>query len=203
MTVVRIHQQHTIDHLQRQVVDAASIVGETCFILTMYNSQNAQDIARCSYCYSDVYGQSDTTSGICTHCFGTTYENGIKQSTKSNIIVGAPSTTSQYDKNTGEWEKTTVSAQLPANIQLHEKDYICAVKNTYTGVNRKPLDYFVCYKVWKVMSSTTDVFVKDGLRSVNMWHQIGTTCTLIEIEDSLFLQCEFNSAGQIVKHSWQ
>ena len=127
MTVVRVNQPHTVYTFARQVEDAMQIVGERAIACEMWNSQNAGDWPRCEYCYDDIYGRSDTTGGICPHCFGTTYKNGIRKLHFVSVLASSPNDYSEYDKAKGEWDPQNATMQIGQSVNLHEKDFILRI----------------------------------------------------------------------------
>lgn len=197
MTVVRVYQPHTFDFMSNAVKDAASILGERIVYCEMWNTQNApKGMPRCKYCYDDVYGESDTTGGICKYCFGTTYKGGIKAAHFTNAIMSSPDTTSTYHKEHGEFDTENLTCQVSDDIKPHEKDYILRIAGWYLQGNQQSLsvgdaaymtvdeyalygrqwqkglkaDFASCYKVRR---SFNDAYIKDGFHYLGQQNRVG------------------------------
>lgn len=179
MTVIRADQPHTRSIFAQWVQDAAQIVGERVIACEMWNSQNAPaSLPRCEYCYDDVYAQSDTTTGVCSHCFGTSYKGGIALAHFTSAIIGAPQTSSLYDQKNGELDIDTVKAQFSADVQLHEKDYVLRVHSwDVSNDGLMPVDA----DVWQVAANFSDSYLKDGFRDIGESHRVGAQLTLSQV----------------------
>lgn len=196
MPVVRVWQPHTDDMFARWVQDAASIVGERIAYCEMWNTQNADGVPRCEHCYDDVYGQSDTTGGICKWCYGTTFTGGIKAVHFTNAIIGSPNTTSLYDKAKGEFDMADMVCQVSDDVLPHEKDYLLRIAGwhlldedarlsvklaSYMDV-QEFANYGSPYKSgleavhtesYMVKRSFNDGYLKDGFRHLGQSHRLG------------------------------
>lgn len=127
MTVVRVQQPHTYDFFAKAVDDAVSIVGERVVWFEMFNTSNAAGVPRCPRCFDIAYRQSDTTGGICPRCFGTTYDGGIRRAVFTQAIVGAPQSTSLYQRAEGEFDTEDHIVQVGDVVRPHPKDRMLRV----------------------------------------------------------------------------
>lgn len=202
MAVVRVYQPHTLDFFARNVMDANAIVGERIVYCEMWNTQNApKGLPRCKYCYDDVYAESDTTNGICKHCFGTTYIGGIKCARFTHAIVGAPDTTSLYDKAYGEFDAANYTCQVADDVVPHEKDYVLRIAGwilqdkldtlTVGDAAYMTVAEFAAYggdyikglkavyaQSYKVRRSFNDGYLKDGFRYLGQANRLGAQIPL-------------------------
>lgn len=179
MTVLRVDQPHSRWSMSQWVQDAAQIVGERLIVFEMWNSQNVTpDIHRCRWCWDEFYAQSDTTTGICKHCFGTTYAHGIRLAHFTSGIISAINTTSEYDSAKGEYDTASVTGQFSADIELHEKDLVVRVDGwKMTEYGATP----ILGEVWQVRDNFNDSYLKDGFSYLGQSHRIGCQVPLGKI----------------------
>lgn len=182
MTVVRVDQQHTRNTFSRWVQDANQILGERVLVCEMWNSNNAPaNIERCEWCYDDVYGQSDTTGGICPCCFGTTYKHGIRLALFTSAIISAIKSTSQYDKERGEFDTADAVGNFAPDVDLHTKDFILRIDGwDVTDRGLKPR----ITESWQVKGNFNDGFLKDGYRHLGESQRIGAQVPLSRTDQS-------------------
>ena len=163
MSLIRMHQEHTLTTHRKAVDDAASIVGEMVFALAMYSSLRPAS-KRCSICYDDVYGNTTTSSidgTICPSCFGTTYANGVKTINFTKATIGRAKHQQAMDGSKGQSEMMSSRCSILWPSDLNNKDYIIRVlsweENSDSIIHAKDIDVF------KVVSSPVNTFLKDGL----------------------------------------
>lgn len=126
MPVIRLPRQHTVSRARAQFLEAAQTVGEVVILLSMYHaSVDTGTVPRCTVCYDSVYQQSDTS--ICTNCFGTTFEGGIKAVSRGWAIVVDNVLDQQFRKR-GQWNDDDRNLQLEPVIPFMDHDYIIRVK---------------------------------------------------------------------------
>ena len=182
MTVVRVDQPHTRNTFSRWVQDVNQILGERVLVCEMWNSNNVPaNIERCKQCYDDVYGQSDTTGGICSYCFGTTYKHGIRLAVFTSAIISAIKTSSQYDKERGEFDSADAVGNFAPDVSLHVKDFVLRIDGwDVTDRGLKPR----ITESWQVKSNFNDSFLKDGYRYLGESQRIGAQATLSRTDQS-------------------
>ena len=182
MTVVRVYQPHTVSHMQRQVMDALQITGERSIVLVMWNSQNVtHEVERCEHCYDPVYGDSDTTGGICPYCFGTTYAHGVKEAHFTSAIFSSIGGSSSYDKSRGEFDVEDSTIQVGPFIDIHEKDYVLKIDGWDVddgGVQP------ICRDLWQVKASYNSAYFKDGFVSLGDSNIVGTSLPISRTDQS-------------------
>lgn len=130
--VTRVVSQETVNRAARQFIESAQNVGEECVALTMYHvGVDAGTQPRCSYCFDQVYGGSDTNN--CVHCFGTTFEGGVRKISRAwAIFTDNNETADDFDKR-GEWIRDERRVEIEAYPTLLQHDYLVRILEWGTG----------------------------------------------------------------------
>lgn len=182
MSVIRVYQPHTVEHMQRQVSDALQIIGERSIVFVMWNSQNVDgNVKRCPHCYDPVNGGTDTTGGICPYCFGTTYEHGIKEAHFTSVIFSAIKGESTYDKSMGEYDAENSTIQVGSDIEPHEKDYVAKIDGWNVDIRGVSP---IIQESWQVKQSFNNSYFKDGFSSLSKNNVIGTVLPVGKTDQS-------------------
>ena len=161
------------DILRKNVQDAQQWLGENAAVCSMYNSQNAEGVPRCSHCFNPIYGSSSTSGGICQWCYGTGYEGGIRKMWLCPVLPSQTDYSQTYD-NRGQLAGELMGFQLPDYVETWQDDFILRlngwqVKNT-NGIFTMTPAITTVYE----LDTPQPQFVKDGLGFMGTEQRIGT-----------------------------
>ena len=152
--------------------DACNFVGEQLLIINLWNPLNApQSLNHCSYCWNSAYGQSGSlTDIICPYCYGTGYENGIRQLAYCMGIISVDSQKTIRNKQRGMLEEDTFKLTLPAPLYVYPNDLIVRV-NGWTLTNNGLVPQYM--QILCVADSVQNSYVKDGNRFIGEDNRVG------------------------------
>ena len=165
-------KQQAISLLKRNMQDACNFVGEQLLIINLWNPLNApQSLNHCSYCWNSAYGQSGSlTDIICPYCYGTGYENGIRQLAYCMGIISVDSQKTIRNKQRGMLEEDTFKLTLPAPLYVYPNDLIVRV-NGWTLTNNGLVPQYM--QILCVADSVQNSYVKDGNRFIGEDNRVG------------------------------
>jgi hypothetical protein len=180
MTVVRIVQPHTVDKVARQVQDANQIVGERMMLVRLYSAHRVSDNwPHCEYCYSDVYKHSSSVSGICPHCYGTGYKNGISSIWFTSAIATDPANDEQYDKDKGETYIQRMKMQFSSAVRPDNRDIVFRIDGWKTSEKGlKP----ILSKPYRIEDKVNYVYFRDGYSYIGDQNVVAYTCSIARFE---------------------
>lgn len=125
MAVVRLPQPYASNHVAMQNFEALQTVGEQVIYLRMFHVNiDHETHPRCTNCYDPDYNQQDQFK--CPVCYGTTYQDGVKQACRAWAIVGDAQNQEDFSRQ-GVWNKERVTAQLEITPTTMTNDYIIRV----------------------------------------------------------------------------
>lgn len=124
MPIVRRWQQAPVHHIQRQVVDATSIIGERFVILRAKHPYTDPNAERCPDCYDEIYHQSSDPTK-CLTCFGTTYKEPFKEVVVSRGIINVGET--EKKNKTGEYNSHELDATIEPYPLVYKNDFLIRV----------------------------------------------------------------------------
>lgn len=169
MTELNAQRRGGIDIMRKAVMDLQQREGELVWLLEMYNPQNSQGVDRCSYCFDPAYGTPNPVNGpFCTHCFGTTYEGGIKQAFLLYALVGKPNYQNQV-KPKGQIAIQNMQFQFPWYAKVWEFDYVIRMN----GFVETDGGYLPAQSIAYQLQTPTYSVLKDGLNYVGEEEVIG------------------------------
>ena len=169
-------KQQAISLLKRNMQDACNFVGEQLLIINLWNPLNApQTLDHCSYCWNSAYGQSGSlTDIICPYCYGTGFENGIRQLAYCMGIISVDSQKTMRNKQRGMLEEDAFKLTLPAPLYVYPNDLIVRV-NGWTLANNGLVPQYM--QILCVADSVQNSYVKDGNRFIGEDNRVGCTAS--------------------------
>lgn len=170
-------KQQAISLLQRNSQDACNYVGEQLLIINLWNPLNVpQNASHCSYCWNSAYGQSGPLNDIiCPYCYGTGYENGIRQLAYCMGIISIDSQKTVRNKQRGMLEEDSFKLILPAPLYVYPNDLIVRV-NGWTLTTHGLVPQYM--EILSVADSVQNVYVKDGNRFLGEDNRMGCVASL-------------------------
>ena len=172
--------------MRNNVNDAMSIVGEQVFILRMFSSVNPPTgNKRCEFCYDEVYSNTASSTfedQACPHCFGTTYENGIKEIYYTKAILGKALNSDNMEQNKGQSTFTSHRAKTTWPAKLHKNDFLIRVFSYTHSKNVDNIDVVTPSDilVYKLVSSSDNTVIKDGFYNTGLDNnRIGSAFTVV------------------------
>lgn len=121
---IKLIEPYHITQTRKDVRDAMMMTGEMCILLQCYHPSNDPDAARCQVCYNAVYKQAKEYD--CPHCYGTTYEIGIKEAARVWGVFTQDDNDEPVTKH-GVWDSNQRTAQFEAYPLLTQRDYVVRV----------------------------------------------------------------------------
>ena len=194
MAVVRSWRNSGLELLKKNVQEAQEILGEPALVVSMYHSQNAGNQPRCKYCYDDVYGQSSTSGGICPHCFGTSYEGGVRALWLCPIVVSNPEFTQQYN-NRGQMAEEWLNVQFPDYVETWQNDFLLRLNGWETIDNIDSEGQYVTMRPMisraYQLDTPTPIYLKDGNGYTGTKQRVGTKaqCAVVNTEHPIANLC--------------
>ena len=99
--------------------------GEECILLHMHHVNEAQGkVDRCPACFHDIYKQGAKYD--CPHCYGTTFEGGVKDAYRAWAIFTDSKDDESFTKR-GLWHPVASSIHTEWFPDLWKRDYVVRV----------------------------------------------------------------------------
>lgn len=191
--LVNNSKQQALNLLKRNSQDACNYVGEQLLIINLWNPLNASSsLSHCSYCWNSAYGQSGSlTDIICPYCYGTGYENGVRQLAYCMGIISVDSQKTVRNKQRGMLEEDAFKLILPAPLYVYPNDLIVRVNGWTLTTNGLVPQYM---QILSVADSVQNAYVKDGNRFLGEDNRMGCTasCRLYTQSHPLLQQLTFS-----------
>lgn len=154
---IKLVENYAVAQARQAVKDSLQAHGEACILLSMYHRFTDSDMPLCPYCTDDVY----TGSGeICTICWGTTIQGGVKQASKVWGLFTDNVEGEQYRKH-GIWQADQREFQTEASPQLMQHDYVIRIRKW--NANGTPAEIEGFYAIKEV--------TKDSMRTGTRYGQ--------------------------------
>lgn len=148
---IKLVENYAVAQARQAVKDSLQAHGEACILLSMYHRFSDSDMPHCPYCTDDVY----TGSGeVCTICWGTTIQGGVKQASKVWGLFTDNVEGEVYGKR-GVWQADNREFQTEAYPQLMQHDYVIRIRKW--NANGTPAEIEGFYAIKEV--------TKDSLRT--------------------------------------
>ena len=176
MAVVKLTEDYSVALTRNSVRDAMMYHGEQCIALSMYHvNKDEKTYPRCSVCFDDIYKQPEQ---LCTHCYGTTFEGGVKEAYRIWSVFSDKTAGETYGQK-GVWSADQREIQCEAFPLLLEHDYIVRIRKW--GDNFTPVEIEGYYGVQQV--------IRNSMRTGNRfgqwtWDVVGQKANVSELQNN-------------------
>lgn len=172
---INLVEDYAVRTARQAVRDSLQAHGEQCIVLAMYHRFYDSDQPMCPYCTDDIY----TDSGeICTICWGTTLQGGVKEAAKVWGMFTDNVEGEVYRKR-GVWQADNREFQTEALPLLLQHDYVVRIRKWNPDGSPAEVEGF-----WAVKDVT-----RDSLRTGSRFAQttadvIGQKAQVSELSDT-------------------
>ena len=172
---INLVEDYAVKQARQAVRDSLQAHGEQCIVLAMYHRYEDTDQPLCPYCTDDIY----TDSGeICTICWGTTIQGGVKQAAKVWGLFTDNVEQESFRKH-GVWQADSREFQTEAFPLLIQHDYVIRVRRW--SLNGTPADVEGFYAIKQVTRNSLRTGTRFGQFTTDI---VGQRAQLSEVSSN-------------------
>lgn len=139
---INLVENYAVNQARQAVRDSLQAHGEQCIVLQMYHRFSDTDMPLCPYCTDDIYNGSGE---LCTICWGTTIQGGVKQAAKVWGLFTDNVEGENYGKR-GVWQADNREFQTEAFPLLMQHDYVVRIRRWNPNGTPAELEGFYAIK---------------------------------------------------------
>lgn len=125
MPRIDLVEPYAVRMARQSIRDSLMSHGEECVLLHMHHVNEAQGVVdRCPVCFNDLYKSGGKYD--CPHCYGTTFEGGVKDAYRAWAIFTDSNDDESFTKR-GFWHPLASSMHTEHIPDLWKRDYVIRV----------------------------------------------------------------------------